>query len=85
MNDGLDVINTYKDVFGFEICVDDAATAMHVIETEEDLFGDLLDDVHGDALVLMSFDETEQVFAKDFKDHADVNAIGAFVAEMIKK
>lgn len=39
-------------------CVDDSATPMHVIETEQNLFRDLFDKLHGDALVLVSFDET---------------------------
>jgi hypothetical protein len=36
---------------------------MRVIETEEDLFRDLFDKVPGDALVVMWFNETMQVFA----------------------
>jgi hypothetical protein len=58
---------------------------MHVIETEEDLFRDLFDKMHGDALILMSFDETEQVFAENLENHANMDAIRAFVTEMIKK
>ena len=40
----------------------DAATAVHVVEPEEDLLRDLLDEVHGDALVLVSLDEAEEIF-----------------------
>lgn len=63
----------------------DAATAVHVIETEENLFGYLLDEVHGYAFVLMAFDKTEEVLAKYLEDHADVDAVGAFMAEMVKE
>lgn len=58
---------------------------MHVIETEKDLLRDLLHKMHRDALVLVSFDEAKQIFAKDLENHANMDAIRAFVAEMIKK
>jgi hypothetical protein len=42
-------------------------------------------DAHWHALVLMSFDQTEEVFSKNFKNHADVDAVGSLVPEMIKE
>ena len=65
--------------------MDDAAAAMHVVESEEDLLGDLLDEVHGNALVLVSLNEAEQVLAEDFEDHADMGAVGSFVSEMVEE
>lgn len=65
--------------------MDDAAAAVHVVETEEDLLCDLFDKVHGDALVLMALDKAEEVFAEDLKDHADVDAIGALVAKVVEE
>ena len=43
--------------------VDHAATPVHVVEPEEDLFGYLLDEVHGHALVLVPLDQAQQVLA----------------------
>jgi len=66
-------------------CVNDSTTPMHVIETEKDLLRDLFHKMHGDTLVLMSFDEAEQIFTKHLENHANMDAIGAFVTEMIEK
>ena len=33
----------------------------------------------------MTLDETEEIFAQDFKDHADVDTIGPFVAEVVEE
>lgn len=63
----------------------DAAAAVHVIETEQDLFGDLLAEMHGYAFVLMALDETEQVLSEDLEDHADVGAVGPLVSEVVEE
>jgi hypothetical protein len=34
---------------------------------------------------LVTFDETEEIFSEDLEDHANMCAVGAFVAEMIEK
>ena len=65
--------------------MDDATTAVHVVEPKEDLLRDLLDEVHGDALVLVPLDETEQVLAKDLEHHADVRAVRALVPEVVEE
>lgn len=39
----------------------------------------------GHAFVLMATDEAEEVLAEDFKDHADVRAVRAYVFEVIQK
>ena len=58
---------------------------MHVIESQEDLFCDLLDEMGRDAFALVALDEPEQVLAEDLEDHADVGAVGAFVAKVVEK
>ena len=65
--------------------MNDATTTVHVVEAEEDLFGDLLDEVHGHALVLMAFDQAQQVLAEHLEHHADVRAVGAFVSEVVEE
>ena len=44
-------------------CMNDPATPMHVVESHEYLLRDLLDEVHGDTLVLVSLDEAEEILA----------------------
>jgi len=63
----------------------DAATAVHIIEPEQDLFSDLFHQGHGDPFVLMSFDETEEVLTQHLEDHTDVCAIRTLVFEVIKE
>lgn len=58
---------------------------MHVIETQKDLFCDLLDEMRGYALALVALDETEQILAEDLEDHADVGAVGTLVAKVVEK
>lgn len=62
-----------------------ATTTVHVVQTQEHLFRDLFDEVHRDALVLMSLDEAEKIFAQDFRNHAHVSAIRTFMSEVIQK
>ena len=58
---------------------------MHVIESEEDLFCDLLDEMGRDAFALVALDEPEQVLAEDLEDHADMGAVRALVAKVVEK
>lgn len=43
--------------------MDDPTTAMHIVQTEQDLLGDLLAYMHWDAFILMSLDQAEEIFA----------------------
>ena len=61
------------------------AIFVHVVEPEQYLLRDLLDEVHGHALVLMALDEPEQVLAEDLEDHADVRPVRAFVSEVVEE
>jgi hypothetical protein len=65
--------------------VDDTTTPVHIIEAQQNLFRNLLANGHGHTLVLMSLDQTEEVFAKHFENHANVGAVGSLVAKMIKE
>ena len=65
--------------------VNDAATAVHVVEAHKDLLCDLLDEVHGHALVLVALDESEQVLAEDLKHHADVRAVGSLDKKLVQE
>lgn len=65
--------------------VNDATTAVHVIEAEEDLLCNLTNEMLGDALSLVTLDEAEKVFTEDFENHADVGSMGTFMSKMIKK
>lgn len=85
MDDGLDIIDADEDVLWFEICVNDTAAAVHVVEAEEDLLRDLADKWHGDTLVLVTLDEPEKVFAEDLEDHTYVGAVWAFVSKVVEK
>lgn len=83
MNDRLDIVDADEDVFGFEIGVDDSTLGVQVVQTEQDLFGDLLDDMLWDTSMLIALDQTEQVLAQDFKDHTDVVPIRPRVFKVV--
>lgn len=65
--------------------VNDPATPMHVIETEENLLRNLLDQMHWNTLVLMTLDQAQEILAENLENHADMSPIRAFVSKMIEK
>lgn len=65
--------------------VNNPATPVHVIEAEEDLLRDLLDQMHWNALVLMTLDQAQEILPEDLENHADMGAVRTFVSEMIEK
>jgi hypothetical protein len=65
--------------------MDDAAFSVEVIQPEEDLLCDLLDERHGNAAMVPSFDQTKQILPQHFKHHADMSAIGPFVFEGVQQ
>ena len=65
--------------------MNDGAASMHVIQTEQDLLSYLFDELHGNAFILVSSDEAQKILPQNFKNHADMCAVGAFMAEMIKE
>jgi hypothetical protein len=83
LHDRLDVLDADEHVFGLEVGVDDLALGVQVVEAEQDLLRDLLDDVLRHAPVLIPLDQTQKVFAEDFKDHADMRAVHALMREVV--
>jgi len=65
--------------------VNDTTTPVHIIETQQNLFRNLLADGHGHTLVLMPLNQSEKVFSKHFEHHANVGTVGSLVPEMIKE
>lgn len=63
--------------------MDDLALGVQVVETEQYLFGDLLDDVLGDTTVLIPLDKSEKVFAEHLEYHADVFSVRTLVFEVV--
>lgn len=65
--------------------VDHPTIPMHIIEAEQYLLRDLLDEVHRHTFVLVTPDQAKEVLAEHLKDHADMDAVGAAMAEMIEE
>ena len=65
--------------------MNDTATPVHIIETQQNLLCNLLADAHGHTLVLMPLDKTEKVLSEHLKNHANVGAVGAFMPEVIEE
>ena len=58
---------------------------MHVIESQEDLFCDLLDEMGRDAFALVALDEPEQVLAEDLEDHTDMRTIWSTMTKVVEE
>lgn len=56
---------------------------MHVVEPEQHLLRNLLDDVHWDALILVTLNQPEQILAEHLKHHADMGSVRALMAEVV--
>lgn len=65
--------------------MDHPTIPMHIIEAEQNLLCDLLDEVHRHTFVLVTPDQAEEVLAEHLEDHADMDAVGAAMAEMIEE
>lgn len=81
----LNVTNFDQDVFGLEICVDNATFAMQVVETEKDLLCDLFDERHRNTPMIPPLDQAQEVLPQDLENHAHVGAVGALVFERVEK
>lgn len=59
---------------------------MEVVESEEDLFRDLLDEREGEpADVVVILDQSEQTLAENLEHHADMRPVGGGVAEGVEE
>lgn len=65
--------------------MNNTATPVHIIEAQQNLLRNVLTNVHRYTLVLMSLDQTKEVFSEHFKNHANVDTVWPFVSEMIKE
>lgn len=85
LDDLLHISDLDQYVLRFQVGVDNAALTVQVVQPEEDLLGDLLDQRHGDAPVVPSLDQAQQVLSQHFEHHADVHPVGAFVFKRIEQ
>jgi hypothetical protein len=63
--------------------VNDPTTTVHIVETKENLLCNLANEMLWDAFSLMTLDQAEEIFTEDFENHADVGAMGAFMAKVV--
>ena len=79
--DLLDIANLDQDVFRLQVGMDNPAFPVHIIQTQQHLFCDLLDQRHGDAAMVPALNQTQQIFTQHLEDHADMDTIGTLVLE----
>ena len=58
-------------------------TAVHIVETKEDLPCNLANEMLWDAVSSMTLDQAEKVFTEDFENHAYVGAVGTFMGKVV--
>jgi hypothetical protein len=83
LHDRFDIVDTDEHVLGLQIGMDNATFVVQVVETEEDLLGDLLDDVLRHASVLIPFYQAEQVLTQHLEDHTYVRTVRACMPEVV--
>jgi len=72
-------------VFRFEIGVDNAAHPVHVVEANQTLASKFSHEGDGYTLVVITFDELEEVDTEDLENHDEMLAIGAVVDERVEE
>jgi hypothetical protein len=58
-------------------------TTVHIFETKKDLLCNLANEMLWNAVLLITLDKAEEVFPEGFENHADVGAMGAFMAKVV--
>lgn len=83
----LDFIVTQANhyVFWFEIGVDNLTHSVHVVQPDEALLGKASDKRQRNTVVVVSFDDFQEIDSKDFKHHYKVLSVGAVMDERIKQ
>ena len=65
--------------------MDDPTDSIEKIKTHKNLPGDFLDKIKRKALVVIPLQHFKQVNSQNFKDHAEVIAVGTLVEEGVEK
>jgi len=68
----LDVGYAHHDILRLDICVNEVAFFMKILETEKDLFDDTFNDTRSKTFPTILLDEGKEVFAEWFKGDAYV-------------
>ena len=74
---------TQVDVLRLEVCMNDLAHAMQIVETHEALARHLPDNRKGRTLVVVSLDNLEQVAAENFEDGHKMLAMRSMMKEAV--
>lgn len=77
--DLFDIVDIDEDIFGFQVGVNYVIFVVQIVEVKQNLFGDLFDERYGNVVVVLFFDEIEEVFVEDFEDYVNVGVIWFFV------
>lgn len=83
LDDLLHVSDLDQHVLRFQVCVDDSAFPVQVVQPQQYLLCDLLDQRHGNATVIPSLDEPQEILAQDFEHHTHMDSIRSLVFEGI--
>ena len=73
------------DILGLDVCVNQIALFVQVLEAKENLFGDDLDQSHWDAGLVIPLDEGKKIFSERLKNDADMDVLGCAVMERIEE
>jgi hypothetical protein len=65
--------------------MNDPTDTVEIVQADKDLLANFLTDIHGDTLIVVSFEDIEQVASQDFEDHAKVVPVVTFMDERVQQ
>lgn len=72
-------------VFRLQICVDDFANSMKVIQAYQDLLGNSPDKWHWYSFIIVSFHDFQQIYSKNLKHHNEVITVCSVMHERVEQ
>ena len=73
------------NVLWLNVGVNEITLIMKVLESQKDLFRHRLDKCSGNALLLVSLDQSKQIFTQGLENDADVGRFRALMLERVQK
>ena len=74
-----------EDIFWFKIGMDDSADSVEEVETHQNLSGDFLHQIKREPLVIVPFENFEQINPQNLKHHTKMISIRPFIQEGVQQ
>lgn len=65
--------------------MNDTTSGVEIVKTQQDLLGDLTDDVLGHTPVLIALNQAKEILSEHLEHHANVTAVGPLMSEVVQQ